>query len=324
MDGLNVCVGIDAGNSVSKLAYSDALSTRIIANLPGFDLTALREEAEAFFDEPVFSCVVAVPPRPPFSGREHDARVKSDGTGFSEVEVISQSDAVLLGLGRAGKSVIYDLGESACRMYVVDAGGVKDAEVIDDVCGRVIDEEFAGYLEERYSFDERAADVLHEARRIKHVLTENEITSWHEREIYRYELERVIHFPVKRSARVLNRLVRVHKPEGVIITGGSVKVPEVREVIAGVLGMMPEYRGNLVAEGAAARAMEKQKMNVKARKPDNAQRLRELRAGMLELEERLTRRQKDRVYAMFRQAEGINDAGIIALMENMIREMKSV
>ena len=62
---------------------------------------------------------------------------------------------------------------------------------------------------------------------------------------------------------------------------------------------------------------------MRAKRPDNAARLRELRAGMLELEERLTRRQKDRVYAMFRQAEGINDAGIIALMENMIREIRS-
>ena len=316
MDGLNVCVGIDAGSYESKLAYSDALSTRIIARLEGFDLAALREESEAFFDEPVFSCVVA-----------RDAGVRADGTGFSEVEVITQSEAVILGLdgeGEQRKSVVYDLGESACRMYVVNGHELKDSARIDDVCGKVIDMNFAEYLAERYGFSAGDSNVLHEAGRIKHSLTENEVTSWYERKIYRYELERLIHFPVKRTARVLNRLVRVHKPEVVILTGGSVKIPEVRKVIAGVLGITPEYRGNLIAEGAAARAREIQRDNVKAKRPDTASKLRELRAGMLELEEKLTRRQKDRVYAMFRQAEGINDAGIIALMENMIREMKSV
>ena len=311
MADLSVCVGIDAGRCESKLAYSDELSTRIIARLDGFDLTALREEAEEFFDEPLFSCVVA-----------SDGRVRTEGTGFSDVHVITQSEAVILGLGRDDRCAIYDLGESACRMYVIDGGKVIDSERIDDVCGKVIDENFADYLSERYSFG--VSDVLYESRRIKHALTENKITSWREREIYRYELERVIHFPVKRTARVLQRLVRMHKPEGVILTGGSVKIPEVRRVIADVLGIMPEYRGNLVAEGAAARARELQRDNVRAKRPDNAARLRELRAGMLELEERLTRRQKDRVYAMFRQAEGINDAGIIALMENMLREIRSV
>ena len=44
---------------------------------------------------------------------------------------------------------------------------------------------------------------------------------------------------------------------------------------------------------------------------------------MIGLEEKLTRRQKDRVYAMFRQAEGINDTGIIALMENLIRDIRN-
>ncbi|MBQ9434289.1 MAG: hypothetical protein IJU26_08750 [Synergistaceae bacterium] len=44
---------------------------------------------------------------------------------------------------------------------------------------------------------------------------------------------------------------------------------------------------------------------------------------MLAIEDRLTCRQKDRVYALFRQAEGIHDSGIISLMENLIREIKN-
>ena len=313
MDGLNVCVGIDAGTRESKLAYSDALGTRIIARLDGFDLLALREEAETFFDEPVFLCVVA-----------SALRVRSVDSGFTDVHVITQSEAVILGLGREGRYAVCDLGESSCKIYVVDGHEVVDIETISDVCGRVIDENFADYLSERYCFSVNDAEVLHEAQRIKHALTENEITSWREREIYRYELERVLHFPVKRAARTLQRLVRVYKPEGVVLTGGSVKIPEVRRVFSEVLNLTPEYRISLIAEGAAAKVRELQRENVQAKKPDSAARLRELRAGMLELEDRLTRRQKDRVYAMFRQAEGINDAGIITLMENMMREIRSV
>ncbi len=61
-----------------------------------------------------------------------------------------------------------------------------------------------------------------------------------------------------------------------------------------------------------------------SRKIDTGAKLRELRAGMLELEDKLTRRQKDRVYSLFRQAEGINDAGIITLMEGLICDIKNV
>ena len=306
MDSLNVCVGIDAGSYESELAYSDELSTRIITRIDGFDLLSLR-------DEPIFSCVVA-----------SSSRVMSETSGFSDVHVIPQSEAVILALGSDGRNIVCDLGEAACRMYVVNAHDVIDTEIIGNVCGRVIAENFAEYLAERYRFSARDYEVLHEARRIKHALTENEITSWRERDIYRYELERVIHFPVKRAARTLQRLVRVHKPESVILTGGNVKIPEVRRVIADVIGMTPERRLNLIADGAAKKARELQRNNVQRKKPDTASRLRELRTEMLTLEDRFTRHQKDRVYAIFRQAEGINDAGIITLMENMLREIRSV
>ena len=309
MDGLSVCAGIDAGSYESKLAYSDELSTRIIARLEGFDLRGLREECEAFFDEPVFSCVVA-----------SDQRVRSEGTGFDDVYVIAQSEAAILGLGRDGKSVVYDLGASGCRIYAISSREVMESIKVDDVCGNMFDAEFAEYLAERYGFEK--VD-LRDARRIKHELTNEESTVWHELRIYRYELERIIHFPVKRTARILQRLCRVCKPEGVILTGGSVKTPEVWKVLAEVSGITPEYRGNLMVEGAALRARELQKGSRQtSRKIDAGAKLRELRAGMLALEDKLTRRQKDKVYALFRQAEGINDAGIISLMEGLIREIR--
>ena len=103
------------------------------------------------------------------------------------------------------------------------------------------------------------------------------------------------------------------------------KIPEVWKVLAEVTGIEPEYRGNLIVEGAALRARELQKGSKQtSRNTDTGAKIRELRAGMLALEDKLTRRQKDRVYSLFQQAEGINDAGIISLMENLIREIRCV
>ena len=315
MADLSVCVGIDAGSCESKLAYSDGLGTRIIARLEGFDLTALREEAEAFCEEPVFSCVVAA-----------DSGIRTDGTGFTDVCGIPQSEAVILGLGRDDRNIVCDLGASACKIYVVDGHEVIESENITDFCGKSIDRDFEEYIAERFRLNPKDPNIPIEARRIKHSLTENESAVWREVRIFRDELDRLIHFPAKRTARVIQRLCRVHKPEGLILTGGSVKIPEVVRVFSEVAGMTPEYRGNLIAEGAAAKAREIQK--VSARKltdtSGTAARLRDLRADVLAIEDRLTRRQKDRVYALFRQAEGIHDEGVIALMENLIREIQNV
>lgn len=312
MDSLNVCVGIDAGSYESKLAYSDELSTRIIARVPGFDLNALREEAEAFFDEPIFSCVAAV-----------NMRAKTKDTGFTNIDEITQSEAIIFALEDESRKIVYDFGESSSRIYVIDAHEVLDKIIIEDVCGKIINKNFAEYLCERYSLDAKDANILSEAQRIKHALSIEGYAIWRELKIYRDELERIIHFPVKRAARIIHRLMRVHKPEKIILTGGSIKIPEVWHVISAVLGTKPEYRGNIIAEGAASKARDIQRSTRKNKKPDTAVKIRELRNGMLELEERLTRRQKDRVYAMFRQAEGINDAGIIALMENLLREIRN-
>ncbi|MBQ7216518.1 MAG: hypothetical protein IJS39_11120 [Synergistaceae bacterium] len=318
MADLSVCVGIDAGSYESKLAYSDELGTRILARLEGFDLTALREEAEAFCEEPVFSCVAALP--------DDGRRLRTEETGFTEVYEIPQSEAVILGLGREGRNIVCDLGASACRIYALDEHEVIDREEITDFCGKTIDRDFGEYIAERFTLNPKDPAISAETRRMKHTLTENDSAVWREVKVFRYELERLIHFPAKKTARVLQRFVRVHKPEGLILTGGSMKIPEVWRVFGEVAGLNPEYRGNLIAEGAAAKAREIQKDSARklTAKPDTASRLRELRADVLEIEDRLTRRQKDRVYALFRQAEGIHDEGAIALMENLIREIRSV
>ena len=319
MTGLNVCVGIDAGSYASKLAYADELSTRIIAELEGLDLNALREEAEGFFDEPVFSCVVAVPED--FTRVQRDnLKIRAGACGFDKIEIIPEHEALILALGENGRTLVYDLGYSGCRIFMIEGGILIESEIISDVCGQEFEGKFGEYLSERFGVE--AMDV-NDVRRIRHRLSEEKSAEWRERRIFREELERLEHFAVKRTARVLARIERVCKPERVILTGGNVKSPAVWRVIEEALSVKPEYRGNIAAEGAASRARTLQKGSVKAERADNSVRIRELRGEIIGLEEILTRRQKDRVYAMFRQAEGINDSGIISLMENLIRDIRN-
>ncbi|MBQ7154169.1 MAG: Hsp70 family protein [Synergistaceae bacterium] len=318
-DSLNVCVGIDAGSSESKLAYADNLSTRIIAVLDGLDLNAIREEAEAFFDEPVFACVAAVPENFTRAQRD-DLRIRAGSSGFGKIEIIPEHEAVILGLGGSGRTLVYDLGASACRMFMLDGAELIESVTVGDVCGREFDRKLSEYLAERFRIE--AVDV-NDVRRIKHALSEENYAVWRETRILRDELERLLHFPVKRTGRILSRLERVHNPDRIILTGGSIKVPCVWKVLTGSVSVKPEYRGNIIAEGAASRAMTLQNGSREARKADNSAKIRELRAAIISIEELLTRRQKDRVYAIFRQAEGINDSTVLAMMENLIREIKN-
>lgn len=314
-----MCAGIDAGSSESKLAYADELGTRIIARLEGFDLSSLREEAEAFFDEPVFSCVVAVSEN--FTRVQRDnIKIRAGACGFDNIEIISEHEAIILSLGDSGKTLVYDLGASGCRMFMIDGEELVESEIIDDVCGREFDRKFGEYLAERFRVESvNAMDIA----RIRDALSEEVSCEWRETRIFREELERIIHFPVKRTARVLSRLERVHNPSRIILTGGGIKIPCVWNVLAESVRVKPEYRGNLIAEGAAFRAKVLRKGSRQTKKEDTSARIRELRGGIIGLEEKLTRRQKDRVYAMFRQAEGISDAGVIALMENLIRDIRN-
>ena len=311
MADLNVCVGIDAGNYESKLAYSDGLGTRIIARLDGFDLNNLREESEVFFDEPVFSCVVAVPENIKINDYE--------SSGFTNIKIISHQEALIYALDNDSKTVIYDFGDSAIRIYMIDNRKLIDNEIINDMSGKIIDIRFSEYLSERFKLD-----AEHEANRIKHELSEKEITLWHEIKIYREELERLIHFRVKTSARILERFCRIYHPEKIILTGGSIKIPEIFRVISELIDIKPEYRGNIIAEGASFKAKEIQKTSINEKNSVNIiARIREIKSGMIEIEDKLTRKQKDKLYSLFRQAEGMNDPGIILLMENLIREIKN-
>ena len=325
MAGFHVCVGIDAGTKTSKLGYSDNISTRIIASPEGFDINALREEAEIFFDEPVFSCVIAIPEN--FSRRQReDILFSAKSNGFTETEIITCYEAMCLAVPEdENKNILVcDMGASKTEFIILNHDEVIANEIIDDVCGDSFDKTFAEYIADLRLIDSVDENILREAMRIKHVLSEHESLTWHERTITRDDFGRMIYFPVKRLTHSADMLMRVHKPVKIIMTGGSCNVPLVRRMFAGISpDIQPEFDLNLIVRGASLKAFTLSKENRNNARADISSRLQELRAGIIELEDILTRSQEDRLYSMFRQAEGMKDSGSITLIENLIREIKN-
>lgn len=323
MAASNICVGIDAGTKTSKLGYSDNISTRIIAMPEGFDINALREEAEIFFDEPVFSCVIAIPEN--YSRRQReDILFSAKSNGFADIELITAHEAMCIAVHEDGNILVCDMGASKSEFVILNHDEVIASEIIDDVCGDSFDRAFAEYIADLRLIDSADENILREVMRIKHVLSERESLTWHERTITRDDLERLIYFPVKRLTHTADKFVRVHKPVRIIMTGGSCNIPLVRKIFAGISpDIQPEYDMNLIIRGASEKAHSLSKENRHNARTDISSRIQELRAGIIELEDILTRSQKDRLYAMFRQSEGMNDSGSITLMENLIREIKN-
>ena len=314
---LNVCAGIDAGSSSSKLAYSDNLGTRIIAVSEGFDFLTLREEAEIFFDDMISSCVIAV--NDGLTSRQrNDFKLRAKEAGFSDSEIITADEAIMTVIDGEKRTIVCDLGASATRMFVIERDGVIDSASVD-VCGNMFDEIFVDYLTERRLLKENDTFILSEAKRIKHILSENESRLWHNMNIMKEDFERLIYFPVKRASHTFNRLRRVMKPERIILTGGCAKIPLVQKFF---VSQNSETIDGLIVKGTAIKALGMSKQSVRQNKPDTVTKIREIRAEILRLEDSLTRQQKDRLYILFKQTEGMNDTGMITMMENLLRDLR--
>ena len=321
MTGLNVNVGIDAGTHTSKLAYDD----KLIATLEGFDPLELREQAEIFFDEPVFSCVMALPES--FTRRQRDDVVfNAKKSGFKNITTISSHEAIINAIGEnSGRVLVYDFGASKSDISIFDGDGVLDNETLSDVSGNKFDEVFAEWLSDRFTLDLIDKKILREhAEKIKISLSSNEFVVWRDVHITSDDLERLIRFTIKRAAHVVERFAACYRPGRFIMTGGCSFIPIARKIFD-ALNMRFDLDDELIVRGAAIKARSLSKDNHTSDKINRASRLRELRGELIELEEFLSRKQKDRLYFLFRQAEGIasSDPAIINLMEKMIEEVRN-
>ncbi|MBQ3447806.1 MAG: rod shape-determining protein [Synergistaceae bacterium] len=244
-------------------------------------------------------------------------RLKAESSGFRDVEIMGQYEALCLGLGDDVRTLVCDFGASRCDFAVIEDGEILENSACD-VCGDMFDKVFADYLRERRLMKKADEFIMSEAKRIKHILSAEESRLWHSMNIYREDFTRLIYFPVMRASRTADRLARVWKPGRFVLTGGCAEIPLVREIFAG-----SEVIEGLAVKGASLKALALTKQEARKNIADSVSRMRELRAELLSIEEGLNRQQKDRLYTLFRQAEGMNDAGIITLMESLIREIRN-
>ena len=107
------------------------------------------------------------------------------------------------------------------------------------------------------------------------------------------------------------------------MTGGCAEIPLAKKIFSGLFPQI-EFIKNLTALGAAARADSLSSARERKQRFDTNAKLREIRGSLMSLEDLLTRKQKDRLYFLFRQAEGIlpNNPAMIKLLENLISEIK--
>ena len=324
--GLNACVGIDLGSKISKLSYD----SKLIAEIQGFNPLELREEAEIYFDEPVFSCVVAIPED--FNYRQKDdVTYSSKKSGFTKINIISKSEAVNLyleSLNYEGEILVYDLGASKSDISIFNDGEVLESEIISDISGNEFDKVFAEWLSERFTLNLIDEKTLREkAENIKIALSDEDYVIWRDVRILREDFERLIHFTIKRAAHVIQKFQRIYKPQRFILTGGSAKIPLIRRIFRNVTKFEPEIIENLTAKGVSIKAASMSSSNDKNKYSERlnaASKIRELKVKLIEVEDLLNRKQKDKLYLIFKQAEGIarSDFEIVNLLENMLKEIR--
>lgn len=320
MTDLNASVGIDAGSHTSKISYGG----KKIAGLEGFNLLKLREESEVFFDEPVFSCVIALPES--LTGKQHgDIIFDAKKSGFKKIDLITSHEAMAGALNENARVIVYDFGASKSDIIIFDENKkILDNEVFNDISGNKFDDVFAQWLSERFTLNliEEKILLCH-AGKIKINLSFNDFVIWRDICIMRDDFERLIYFTVKRALHTVERFIDCYSPKKIIMTGGCSEIPLIKKIFSG-LNIHTEFNADLIAQGAALKARSFPE-NRRAEKTAAASKILELRGKLIELEELLTRRQKDRLYFLFKKAEGIftNDPALITLMENLIKEIRN-
>lgn len=320
----DICIGIDAGSHTSKIAVDN----KFIAAVDGCDLVKIREEAEIYFDEPVFSCVIAVPDD--FNKRQREDFIfNAKKSGFKNIELINSHDAVLNSIENNKKILVYDFGASRSEFIFLNENKAVDSEVISDICGNDFDKIFALWLRERFNLSLISEkDLLNQAENFKKELSFNDKIIWRDTEILREDFERLIHFSVKRAAHTAERFINCYNPDKFILTGGGAEIPVVNKIFA---DFNPEFNKNLIVLGTskfASRLTKNSKNSQHSGTNEIKLKINEIRGSIISIEDLLTRKQKDRLYKLFRQTEGMiaGDAAsmtLINLLLNLVSEIKN-
>ena len=214
-------------------------------------IAALREDAEAFLENFVSSCVLAVPAC--FSVAQRKAMVQAGlDAGLQEVGIVNEPTAAALSFGETGRFLILDFGAGTVDISVVESeqGMLHVLESLGSsgIGGHDFDQALAEYLRERLLLpplsleDPRWRMLLAEAENIKIALSSAVSHVWTPPAfgtqdgsppivVEREELERVIRFPIRRLVHTVRRLWEKHEPDRLLLVGGSSRIP----LLSGIL-----------------------------------------------------------------------------------------
>lgn len=214
-------------------------------------LRLLREDAEAYLKQFVYSCVLAVPAS--FSFSERGALVSvARQAGFEKIRVVNEPTAAALFIGGDGRFLVIDFGAGTLDLSVVEGEGgvfqVVESQGRRDIGGGDLDRRLAEFLCRQIGLplssakDPRGALILAEAEAIKIAMSDVRHVTWQvpagllmggrTLEVSRKDFESMILPTVEEVVRMVERLWREYDPQRLLVVGGSGRIPLLRELLA--------------------------------------------------------------------------------------------
>ncbi len=229
-------------------------------------LRLLREDAEAALKKFVHACVLAVPAHFSFPERGAVARA-AERAGFRNVRIVNEPTAAALSVAADARFLVIEFGAGTLDVSIVE-GDSGVFQVIEstgrhDVGGYDLDRRLAEWIWRRYATS-RAPDaaegvsyfdcmlpkedmrwplLLSEAERIKVSLSDARKVNWMppagifpevdlQVAVTRKEFEDVCLPIFEEILKLVERLWFRHKPERLVLVGGSSRIPLLRDMLA--------------------------------------------------------------------------------------------
>jgi molecular chaperone DnaK (HSP70) len=216
----------------------------------------MREDAEAFLNTFISSCVLAAPAHFSFPERGALARA-ANKAGFERVRIVNEPTAAALSTGMSGRFLVMDFGAGTLDMSLVESDGgvfqVLDSQGRRDIGGLDIDRLLAEWLCRNAGVpmsrpnDPRASLMMREAENVKIALSSAMRVTWRvpaglasgasaasdgrSVDIERAEFESLIHHLMEEILNMVRKMWRKYEPDRLLTVGGSSRIPLLRQML---------------------------------------------------------------------------------------------
>ena len=237
-------------------------------------IKVLREDAEAYLNEFVYSCVITVPAC--FNSlRRNSVFNAAKEAGFSgEVKILNEPTAAALSVANEeGRYLVLDFGAGTADISVVEMESnvwhVLESVGTNDIGGYDFDVLLAEWIIERvglYKIKENDKDLevwnlfRSQAEKVKIALSAYEryelLPFFAMSEIFepimveREDFNRLIRFHIRRIVNWVKMLWETYNPRKLLLVGGSSKIPLLRQMLEQEV-ISPEYFGYCIDESVA-------------------------------------------------------------------------